>query len=356
MKEYLDKIEFNNDIIDMYTKLNENLTASIIKSIKKSGDVSSFTKAQFKVLLQTNGQKLFNEALKNLKGISPQRLKTLQKLFDDTAKANMQEYIDLYEYTGTEFKLTEEQLKILLNGINRTNDEFNNFSNTIANNTNTTYVNAMNNAYIQISSGGMTFDEIFKNTTDELAQKGIQLNGMSIEALIRQALKYSLRENMRELDRDIDEELGCDGVQINISPNCRDNHIPINGQMFTDEEWEKHKHLLDDYGCQHYETGTIVGVSENRYTQKEIEQANNRTVTYQGKEVPYYEATQKQRALERQIRYAKREKSILEKSGVATQEQLAKANKKIKHYQNATNVYCKETGLDRDYSRERIGS
>ena len=356
MKEYLDKIEFNNEIVSMYTKLNENLTASIIKAIKKGGDVSSFTKAQFQVLVQTNGQKLFNEALKDLKGISVKRKKELQNIFNSTITENMKEYIDLYEYTKTEFKLTEEQLKILINGINRTNDEFNNFSNTIANSTNATYVNAMNNAYIQTVSGGIPFDEVFKSTSNQLAQQGILLNGKSIEAYTRQALKYSIRENMREIDKNIDEELGCDGVQVNISPNCRDDHIPINGKMFTNEEWQKYKHLIEEYGCQHYTTGTIEGVTKNRYSDKEIKEADNRQVEYQGKKVPYYEATQKQRALERQIRYAKREKNILEKSKTVTQEQILEANKKIKHYQKVTKKYCEETGLERDYSREYVAS
>ena len=116
----------------------------------------------------------------------------------------------------------------------------------------------------------------------------------SIEAAVRQNLRTSIRDTARSINQDIGKQLGCDGVQINISPNCRPDHEVINGQVFTNKQWQKHiKHLLDDFNCQHYETPIIIGIEKNIYTKEEIREANNKTVNYKGENIPYYEATQK---------------------------------------------------------------
>ena len=167
----------------------------------------------------------------------------------------------------------------------------------------------------------------------------------SLEAAVRQNVLWGVRQNARELNKDIGRYLGCDGVQINISPNCRDDHIPINGQVFklNSRAWRRHKHLLNDFGCQHYESYIITDIEEKIYTDEEIKTANNRTVKYKGENIPYYEATQRQRALERNIRKAK----------MVYMSEPTKENKALVSQQQANiRKYLKETGLERQYDRE----
>ena len=47
--EKLTKIA-NNKVVDLYTRLNQQLTNEIIKKLKQNGDISSFTQSQIKVL------------------------------------------------------------------------------------------------------------------------------------------------------------------------------------------------------------------------------------------------------------------------------------------------------------------
>ena len=60
--------------------------------------------------------------------------------------------------------------------------------------------------------------------------------------------------------------------------------------------------------------GIIIGISEPQYNDKELKQFKNATVKLNGKEIPYYEATQKQRAIENNIRKTTRSIKILEKA------------------------------------------
>lgn len=348
--EYLDKIAYTNKVVEMYQELNTKLTKKIISKLKESGDLSSFTKSQIKTLAKRGGREMFLEALNTTSSLSRKRKKELVALFTEITKHDLESYRTLYEYRDKKMELSESQLKILNNAVRITDKELNNFTKTIAFSTQQDFVNAVDEMYLQVGTGGVDFQTAFRETTNALAKKGVTLpmkNGVnkSLEASVRQSVLYGVRQNARELNKDIGKYLGCDGVQINISPNCRDDHLPINGQVFklNSNRWRKYKHLLNDFNCQHYESYIITDIEDNIYTQKEINDANNRTVNYKGEEIPYYEATQRQRALERNIRKAK----------MVYMSEPTKENKALVSQQQANiRKYLKETGLERQYDRE----
>ena len=246
--------------------------------------------------------------------------------------------------------LSESQLKILNNAVRITDKELKNMTRTIAFSCQEDFVNALDEMYFQVGTGAMDFQKAFRKTTNNLAKKGVTLkmkNGQnrSLEVAVRQNVLWGVRQNARELNKDVGRYLGCDGVQINISPNCRDDHIPINGQVFklNSRAWRRYKHLLNDFNCQHYESYIITDIEDNIYTDEEITKANNRKVNYKGEEIPYYEATQKQRALERNIRKAK----------MVYMSEPTKENKALVSQQQANiRKHLKETGLERQYDRE----
>ena len=348
--DYLDKIAYTNKIVQMYEELNTKLTKQIISKLKESGDLSSFTKSQLRTLAKRGGKEVFINALNTTSALSNKRKKELIALFTEITKHDLKSYKTLYDYRGKEMQLNEEQLNILNKAVRATDKELKNFTKTIAFSSQQNYVDALNEMYLQVGTGAMDFQTAFRKTTNALATKGVTLpmkngNNRSLEASVRQSVLYGVRQNARMLNKNIGKELGCDGVQINISPNCRDDHRPINGQVFklNSNRWRRYKDLLNDFNCQHYETYIVTDIEENIYTEEEINNANNRTVKYKGEEIPYYEATQKQRALERQIRNAKKTYMSL-----PTKENKANVNQA----QAKMRKYIKETGLERDYNRE----
>ena len=348
--EYLDKIAYTNKIVQMYEELNTKLTKQIISKLKESGDLSTFTKAQLKTLAKRGGREVFIEALNTTSNLSAKRKKELAELFAEITKHDLQSYKSLYDYRGKEMQLSEEQLKILNNAVRVTDKELKNFTKTIAFSTQQDFVNAIDEMYLQVGTGAVDYQTAFRKTTNALAEKGVTLpmkNGVnrSLEASVRQSVLWGIRQNARELNKDIGRYLGCDGVQINISPNCREDHRPINGQVFklNSRAWRRYKHLLNDFNCQHYETYIVMDIEENIYSDEEIDEANNRTVKYGGKDIPYYEATQKQRALERQIRNAK--KTYMAEPTKENKASVSKAQASMRKFIN-------ETGLERQYDRE----
>ena len=347
---YLDKIAYTNKIVEMYQELNTKLTKQIISKLKENDDLSSFTRSQIRTLAKRGGREVFLEALNTTSALSSKRKKELVALFTEITKHDLKSYKTLYDYRGKKMELTEEQLKILNNAVKVTDKELKNFTKTIAYSSQQNYVDALDEMYLQVGTGAVDYQTAFRQTTNALATKGITLpmkNGVnrSLEASVRQSVLWGVRQNARQMNKEVGEYLGCDGVQINISPNCRDEHKVINGKVFKlkSKAWQNNKHLLEDFNCQHYETYIVTDIEENIYTDEEIDEANNRTVNYKGEEVPYYEATQRQRALERQIRNAK-------KTYMSSPTKENKAN--VSKQQANMRKYLNETGLERQYDRE----
>ena len=84
-----------------------------------------------------------------------------------------------------------------------------------------------------------------------------------------------------------------------------------------------------------------------------MKQRNAQGVNYQGKHYTKYEATQKQRALERKIRESKRQLIAAEASGDEEQETATKA--KLTAQFSEYNRFSKAAGLAPQYSRFEIG-
>ena len=348
--EYLEDKVYTNNIVKMYQKLNTEIVNDIISRLKSEGNISSYTKAQIRNLTKRGGKEVFINALQKTNSLSAQRKKELINLFSEIGIDNVESYKSLYDYKDEKLELSPSQINILNTMVKSTDKELKNFTKTIAFSSQNEFVNAVDNMYFQVATGVIDFQKAFRKTTNDLAEKGITLpmkNGVnrSLEAAVRQNVMYGIRQSVQLINDDIGEQLGCDGVQINISPNCRPEHHVINGKRFRvkSKEWKDNKDLLKDYNCQHYATPIIYDIEDNIYSKAEIQRANNKTIKYNNEEIPYYEATQKQRALERQVRNAKK---AYESS--PSQENKAKVLQAQKNVRN----YCNETGLERQYDRE----
>lgn len=354
--EKIDRQSYTNEIVKMYEELNTELVNDILKKIKEQGNFSSATKHQLKVLANRGGKELFKSSLKKINSLSTKRKQELLKFFEQVINDDLSDYKTLYDNKNKSYELSEGQLKIFNQMLKQTNNELQNFTKTIAFATQNEFVGIVDKMYKQLVTGGMDFQTCFRKATNELASKGVTLtmkNGYnrSIEAAVRQNVLYGLRQTTQSINDDLVDYLGADAVQINISQNCRPSHQVINGKVFSLKRNNKHypyfkkeyQELLEDYNCQHYKSPFVIGVSEPIYTDDEIKRANERTVNYKGEKIPYYEATQKQRALERAVRNAK--KTYMSNQTKENRAKVTMAQRKVREF-------LQETGLERQYSRE----
>lgn len=362
--EYLNLIEFN-DVVELYNKLNIDITADIITRISTMDDITAVSRKQMKILLQTNGAEVFNKALEKTSLLTRETKNALKLLFENMAKEDMQGYKELYKYRDKLFKLSENQYKILNQGLQQTNRLLKNMTNTIAFQSQQAYVNAVDEAYMKVISGAFDYTSAINTAIQRLADQGITLKdklgrNVQLEVAVRRNVLSGIHETANNINRSIEEDLGCDGYEVTAHLGARPSHAEEQGKQFAVNSedakkyglglWSDVADLWNEYNCRHTYFGIILGISEPVYSDKELKQFKNAKVTLNGKKVEYYEATQRQRQLENAIRKQKRAVQTLEKAGQDAR--IAKA--KLATTQRKLSDFCKETGLSKDYSRVKI--
>lgn len=362
--EFLNLLEFN-DVVKLYNKLNIEITADIIDRVSRMQDITETTLKQLRILKQTNGTEVFNTALEKTSMLTTETKNALKLLFANMAKEDMQGYKELYQYRDKPFKLSETQYKILNQGLKQTNRLLKNMTNTIAFQSQQTYVNAVDKAYMQVITGAFDYNTAINATVQQLADEGITLKDklgrkVQLEVAVRRNVLSGIHETANNINRDIEKDLGCDGYEVTAHIGARPSHAVAQGKQYAISNadakkyslglWSDVSDLWQEYNCRHTYFGIILGVSEPVYSNQELKQFKNATVTLSGEQIPYYKATQKQRQLENEIRKQKRAVQILEKAGQDTKN----AKTKLATTQKRLNDFCKETGLDKDYSRLKI--
>jgi len=362
--EYLNNIEFN-DVVELYNKLNIEIIADIISRISIMDDITAVSKEQMKILLQTNGTEIFNEALEKTSLLTRETKNALKLLFKNMAKEDIQGYEELYKYREKPFKLSETQYNILNQGLKQTNKTLKNMTKTIAFQSQQAYVNAVDEAYMKVISGAFDYTSAINTAVQQLADKGITLKdklgrNIQLETAVRRNVLSGIHTTANNINRNIETELGCDGYEVTAHLGARPSHAEEQGKQFAVskkdagkyglELWSDVAELWEEYNCRHSYFGIILGVSEPVYTNNELEKFKNATVTLNGKQVPYYKATQRQRQFESDIRNAKRSIQTLDKAGIDSSNQRSK----LRQLQMKQTAFCKETGLEKDYSRMKI--
>jgi len=364
--EYLNLIEFN-EVVELYNKLNIEITADIIKRVSQMQDITVTTKEQLKIIKQANGTEIFNEALEKTSMLTAETKRELKKLFENVAKEDIQDYKELYQYRDIPFKLSTSQYAVLNAGLKQTNRVLKNFTNTIAFQSKQAYIEAVDLAYMKVASGAFSYDVAISEACQELANKGITLKdklgrNVQLEVAVRRNVLTGLRETASKIERDIEKDLGCDGYEVSAHAGARPTHAEAQGKQYAINSkdaqkygvgiWSDVESLWGEYNCRHTYFGIILGISEPVYTDKELKEMKDATATYKGKEIPLYEATQKQRAYENTIRKQKRAVQTLEKANQDTK----KAKGQLAQYQKKYNDFCKETGLQKKCNRLKVAN
>lgn len=102
--------------------------------------------------------------------------------------------------------------------------------------------------------------------------------------------------------------------------------------------------------CRHSFGAYIEGLSPETYSDADLDEFADKTVTYNGEEMSYYDATQYQRKLERNVRDWIRKQKVKEAAGIdATEEKL-----KVREWRSRVKDFTDQTDLKRDYNRERV--
>lgn len=341
-----------NKVVEVFSKLNQDLTSSIIKKLQQNEDISSFTKSQMRVLARQGGKEIFNEALNKVNGLSRERKKELLQLFNEIQNEQMKGYKNTYEAKGLEYQISNEVQQLVDSIYRQTDKELKNMTKSIAFASKEAYVNSVDDLFTKVSSGAFDYSSAMKSTINALAEKGITLKdkagrNVSLETAVKRNLMTSLTQTANDIAKQVGDEIGANCVVIGHTPYCRPTHRVIDGVIMSLDKFKKYEYLTEEPNCYH-----IVNYDwRPEFENKKDKTLNNGHLT-NAQYNKNYEIRQKQTYYARQVRDKKEQVSILSKSDKrnnATSEELKKSKKELRNAQMKYRQYSKSKGIDVDY-------
>ena len=232
------------------------------------------------------------------------------------------------------------------------------------------YTDVLDKAVMQVTTGETDFHTAMRDSIIELGGSGVRVDyggGVTrrLDTVVRQNLLWGAKQASTEYNTMIGEELGCDGVEVDAHSNPRESHRfmqgqqyslhgkkTINGVVYEDFEASGASSALQDYGCLHYRTPILLGISEPRFSKKqlaEIEEQNNKEYTIGERTGNRYFWSQRMRNLESATREQKTIRDLARSSGDKVL--VKKCNERIKAYRQKYDEICNATGLSPELKR-----
>lgn len=232
-----------------------------------------------------------------------------------------------------------------------------------------------------VTEGKADFYTAMRQTVQNLGGGGCRVNygeGITrrLDTVVRQNMAYGIKQANNEYNERIGEEIGATGYEIDYHSNSRPTHRFMQGRQFCIGESKtiNGKHFdgmedtrdaesgknvtesLQDYGCRHYKTAIICGVSEPRYSAEELkrfEEQDKRIYKIGNIEKDGYGWSQSMRACESEIRKCKDEINALKAFGNSEAE-IKELRQRIKTVRAKYNEIAEVTGISAEPKRMSV--
>lgn len=197
------------------------------------------------------------------------------------------------------------------------------------------YRRTLDAAVIDIESGSFDYQRVLERTVRDLSRSGLRMveysGGYSerVEVAARRAVLTGFRQLQAQINEQVATDLHTDTYEVSWHAGARPDHAVWQGRVYTMDELRSVCGLGDITGlcganCYHDYTPFVQGVSTRTYTDQWLDEKNQEEATprdYLGKEYTVYEATQRQRELERRMRANRRTIQLL-KEGDSSEEAI----------------------------------
>lgn len=368
-------------LLEAHKELQESILRDIVRRLVKTDFTVTDTAAWQAEKLQQSGM-VFDEIVAEVAKMSKKSEAEIKKAFSE-AKTEVFNYgddeIEKAGYNAKAFKrISPAMAGIITAALKKTTTEAKNLTKTTAVTSQSAFIRAADLAHQQVKSGAFTFSEALKNAIVVAADSGFTViypSGYkcSLDAAMRRALVTGLNQTTCKLAEMRAVEVGSDLMEISAHIGARPSHAEWQGKIVS-LTGRKGYLSRDDIGygevdgfmganCRHDWWVFFEGLSKPRYTNEQLDEYKNATVTYNGKEMPTYEALQKQRGMERKVRTCKQRLVAYDEAAknVATDEErfmwksiFDKEAVKLKGAEAQLEDFCAKTGLRRERVREQV--
>lgn len=320
---------------------------------------------------------LYEEIIKLVAEYNNTTVEEVNRIFYEAGEKSLKFDDKIYKKAGLNpvpLKQSENIKQMMNATINRTAGNLQNLCRTTANTAQTQFYNAINNAYMYTSTGVKSYTSAIIDEIKNLSKQGAVIEypsgaKRSLESAVRTNIVTAVNQNCGKLQEMRADELGWDLMELTAHGGARPEHAEWQGKIVS-RSGQKGYLSLDDIGygevtgfkginCRHDWYPYYKG-SSRTYSKEQLSEWQNEKVEYNGKKISMYDATQKQRAFERQIRQDK--KDLKAQQAILTsndknidigqvQNEIRNIKATQKDHNEQLNDFLSQTGLNRDNSR-----
>lgn len=362
------------ELAELYRSLELKLLDEICSRLKIAGELNEVTVQDIRAL-RSHGIDLseIEKAIQRTANISR---KELDKLLDEVVDRNQRYYTELIDLAGVtqpETMVSSEDINAILSQAQREVGNLPRSMGFLVDNGRTmlaparAYQWALDNAEMQIMSGAVSYNQAIKHAVKQLADSGIKVvdyesgHRDQIDVAARRAVMTGVSQLCAKYTEQSAEYLETPYFEVSAHVGARDkgvgwqNHKAWQGRVYSIRTGDKYPSIyevcglgyvdgLEGANCRHIRTAFVDGVMERTYSDEELEHIDDgHDVDFEGKHYTAYEATQKQRQIERTVRKLKREQAAykaagLEEDAQAVTARIRRLNKEYKAFSEAAGL------------------
>lgn len=370
-----------DDLLELYSKLDEAITRDIVRRLVKTGGVSATADWQIQ-RLQESGL-LLDDIIRRVAQLTDASDQHVRALFEDAGVHAVEIDRVIYQAAGLSPPPLRQSLvaaQVLQAGMQKTAGHLRNLSMTTAVATQQSYITAVTLAEMQVESGAFDYVTAIHNAVRSAAEAGAEVlyptgHRDKLDVAIRRATLTGVSQTTGKIAERYADDMGCDLVETTAHPGARPDHQAWQGRVFSrsgkHEKYPDFKKAtgygtgagLCGWNCHHSFFPFFEGISSVAYPREKLKKYENQTVLYNGETIKYYDATQMQRGMERQIRATKRELAGYDAGIKATDseelrnalsEQFLATSVKLSRQKIQMESFLDQTGMLRQGEREQV--
>ena len=369
---------FGDQIAEVYQAFEQDMIADIARRVKKTGRFTetaelmaqamraagdSPSRIRSEVMKVLRADKAYQDAVaqntlewKNyvkseIKRVEREAKETGDQIIAEAGDMSFNYDMSAWEQTGKNLEKDSAFTKLVSEMSTATNGSFENITRTMGfkgphdfATLQNAYIKSLDKAVLKMASGVFSYDSCVMDCVRELAQSGLRsvdyASGKTyqLDTAARMAVRTTCHQLSGKISMHNCEKTGTDLVEVTAHWGARPEHAAWQGKIYS-RSGKSNKYppfSICHYGavdglmginCRHTFYPFFEGIS----TPNEWEAEPN-PKEYNGKTYDYYQATQKQRKMERDIRATKREIEATKAIGGDTKILEARKRKQIKEY------------------------
>lgn len=313
----------------LWQQVEEDILQDVARRIGKMDDVTATADWQ---LWRREQTRLVNrQVLKILARYSGKSEAELWRIFQEAAAKALEEDDRLYTSAGLDPLPPNEDpalLNLLNAGYEQTAGTWQNLTATTADTVSQQFTAAADRAWLQVTSGAFDYNTAVRRAVNDLARNmaGVTYptgHRDTLEVAVRRAVLTGVNQTAGKLQIARMEEMDWGFVEVSAHAGARPEHAKWQGRQYHrgGAVTYRGKHYPDFEKATGYGTGAgLCGWNcrhgffaidpdldpRPAYTEEELAALDAKNIEYKGKMYSRYEISQKQRALERKVRAAKK--------------------------------------------------